>query len=119
MRVMSELIGAEVRGPDGEGMGVVEDVRLTRSGPPELPGAMARLEVAGLIVSRRRHVRLWGYERSPDIGPWLLRVIVRRLSRGAHFLPWEDFRWDADGVVRSRRPLRELRPAADLPARPH
>jgi sporulation protein YlmC with PRC-barrel domain len=114
---MSEVLGAEVRGPDGERIGVVEDVRLVADGPPQGAG-MARLRVVALVVAPRRHVRLWGYEREPDIGPWLLRAIVRTLSRGAHNLDWDDFEFDhgEDGahVVHSRRPKDELTRTRDL-----
>jgi sporulation protein YlmC with PRC-barrel domain len=114
------LLGAEVRGPDGEHIGVVEDVRLEADGPPQGAG-MARLRVRALVVSPRRHVRLWGYERRPDIGPWLVRAIVRRLSRGAHNLDRDDFTI-ASGprdrlVVHSRLPKDHLPLTRDIPAR--
>lgn len=115
---VSELIGATVYGPDGERIGVVEDVRLAQDGPPQ--GHLhARIRVAGLIVAPRRYVRLWGYERRPDIGPWLIRAIVRRLSHGAHGVRWSDVRWDpVAGVVRCRLPRSALSAAYDLPATP-
>lgn len=115
---VSELIGAPVYGPDGERIGVVEDVRLAQDGPPQ--GHLhTRIRVAGLIVAPRRHVRLWGYERRPDIGPWLIRAIVRRLSHGAHGVRWADVRWDpVAGVVHCRLPKRALSAAYDLPATP-
>jgi len=117
---LGQLLGAEVRGPGGELIGVVEDVRLRVDGPPQGPG-MARLRVSALVVAPRRHVRLWGYERRPDIGPWLLRVIVRALSRGAHALDWDDFtiehRPHDTLAVRSRRPKHELPLARDIPVR--
>jgi hypothetical protein len=116
--LLSQLLGAEVRGPAGERIGVVEDVRLVADGPPQEPG-MARLRVRALVVSPRPHVRLWGYERDPDVGPWLIRVIVRTLSRGAHNLDWDDFEVDHGEplVVRSRLPREELPRTRDIPAR--
>jgi hypothetical protein len=52
-----------------------------------------------------------------DIGPWLLRAIVRRLSHGAHGMRWADVCWDpAAGVVHCRLPRSALSAAYDLPA---
>ena len=117
---VSQLLGADVRGPDGERIGVVEDVRLIADGPPQ-GGGMARLRLRALVVAPRRHVRLWGYERDPDVGPWLIRAIVRALSEGARNLDWDDFELEhgADGqvVVRSRLPKGELPRTRDIPAR--
>jgi hypothetical protein len=117
---VSSLLGAPVHGPDGERIGVVEDIRLVADGPPQGAG-MARLRVRELVVAPRRHVRLWGYERDPDIGPWLVRVVVRALSRGAHALDWDDFRLehgaDSRPVVHSRLPRHRLPHARDIPAR--
>lgn len=114
---MSELLAAEVRGPAGEAIGVVVDVRLIQDGPPQ-GFLLARIRVAALVVGPRRHVRLWGYERSPDVGPWPIRAIVRGLSHGARSLDWADCRLERTGsalVVHSRLPRDRLPRSRDLP----
>ena len=117
---IGELIGTEVRGPDGGRLGVVVDVRMTCIGPAPRPGAMATPVLTALIVGVREHVRLWGYERHQHIGPWVIRFIVRRLNRGAHSLAWDDVALGYEGpdghlIVHSRLPKDALPLVRDLP----
>ena len=42
----------------------------------------------GLVVAGRHEGSLLGYDRRAGQGPWLLRVLIRRLHRNAGFAPW-------------------------------
>ena len=83
----SDLLGVTVYDGHGQRLGVVTDLRCVQDGP--LRGSMQALRVSALIVSRRHTGALLGYDRSSQKGPWLIRVIVRRLHRSAVLIPWE------------------------------
>ena len=101
----SEVLGRPVLGPDGRPHGHVIDVRLVQDGP--LMGAYAAFRVQGLVVGHHSLAAHLGYDRA---GPWLVRSVVRLLTRGNRFLPWEDARLE-EGVVRTDRDeLEPLRP---------
>jgi sporulation protein YlmC with PRC-barrel domain len=110
---LSELLGLDVVDPAGERVGSVADVRLVRDGPPQGLG-LARLRVAGLVVSPRHGGRLLGYERTPLEGPWLVRTLVMAFNKGTHYLPWEWVDGVEDGVVRTSRPASDLPPVPPL-----
>jgi hypothetical protein len=87
-----------VQRPDGTRLGRVLDVRLERerSDPGE------RMRVVGLVVGHGRPGSYFGYDRRPDMGPWLIRVVVRWLHRHSAYVDLADLLeldWDA-GVVR-------------------
>ena len=82
----SELIGMEVVDSTGEGVGVVTDLRCVQDGP--LRGAMCLPRVHALVVSRHHVGSLLGYDRRPQQGPWLVRMIVRILHHGLIVVPW-------------------------------
>jgi hypothetical protein len=87
MRV-SDLIGAEVRGPNGRPGAVVTDVRLIADGPPRGLTGSATLRLDGLVLSRHHVGSLLGYDRTPGIGPWLVAAIVRRMHREMRYAEW-------------------------------
>jgi hypothetical protein len=60
---------------------------------------MAAPRVHQLIVSRRRVGSLLGYDRSEQQGPWLVRIIVRRLHRQLVFIPWENIEVGDDAIT--------------------
>lgn len=95
---LGDLLGAEVRGPQGEPVGVVTDVRLEVRRTPA-SGDAFDLRLVGLLVSRRHTGSLLGYERGHSRGPWLVRMLVRLLHRGARYVPWSE-------VVSTGPPLR-------------
>jgi sporulation protein YlmC with PRC-barrel domain len=109
---LSELMGREVLDSAGTRAGSVIDVRLIQDGPPQESG-MARLRVAGLIVSPRRAGRLLGYERRPRGGPALIRKAVLAWTRGTVFVPWE---WAElrDGQIHLTHPASALPPLEPL-----
>jgi hypothetical protein len=101
-RRLSELIGMQVRFADGDEGREVIDVRLSATGT--VTGHLPELAVSGLLVGRVRPGTLFGYDRDPDMGPWMIRTIVRAIHRHTGYLEWSDVEqidWDA-GVVRVR-----------------
>ena len=95
---LSDLLGANVIGADGDLLGLVSDVRLTQVGPvPPDPAVKATFVVESLLVSTRHTGSLFGYERRPSQGPALLRMIVRALHRRATIVNWAAVTdWDAE-----------------------
>jgi len=85
MRV-SDLLGKDVIDAQGNRLGVVTDLRCVQDGP--LRGLNASLRIDGLLVSRRHTGALLGYDRR-DQGPWLVRVVVRRLHGGLREVSWD------------------------------
>lgn len=69
-------------GADGGELGHVNDVRVVRRPGGALP------VVDGIVVGDRHAGSLLGYDRRPEQGPWLVRVVVRRLHRHACYVPW-------------------------------
>ena len=84
----SDLIGKEVRDPDGTRVGIVTDLRCVQDGPPR--GAMAALRVEALLISRRHTGALLGYEPGRSQGPASIRALIRLLHRDARIVPWEN-----------------------------
>ena len=97
-RRLNELLQMPVQAPDGRRLGRVLDVRLERETTE--PGE--RIRVIGLVVGRGRPGSYFGYDRRPDMGPWLVRSVVRRLHRHSAYADLDDLvelDWDA-GVIR-------------------
>jgi hypothetical protein len=97
-RRLNQLLQMPVQDLDGVRLGRPLDVRLARetSDPGE------RIKVIGLVVGRGRPGSYFGYDRRPDMGPWLVRSVVRRLHRHsayADLTDLEELDWDA-GVIR-------------------
>jgi sporulation protein YlmC with PRC-barrel domain len=100
-RRLNDLLQMPVQGQDGVSIGRVLDVRLEHETVE--PGD--RIRVTGLVVGRGRPGSYFGYDRRPDMGPWLVNRIVRRLHRHSGYVSVDDLDeldWDA-GVVRIRR----------------
>jgi hypothetical protein len=85
---LSSLLGMHVTFRDGRDGDQVTDVRLSEG--DRVGGAIGELVVAGFIVGRRRPGTLFGYDRHPSMGPWVLRRLVRFLHRRTGYLTWED-----------------------------
>lgn len=99
---LTDLLGMGVVFADGRECDQVVDVRLAPS--VRVPGPLAELVVEGLLVGRMRPGTLFGYDRHPTQGPWVIKKIVRFLHRHTGYVGWdgvEDIDWDA-GVVRLR-----------------
>ena len=110
-RRLSDLVGMQVRFADGDEAREVIDVRLSPT--DTVNGELPELAVSGLLVGRARPGTLFGYDRDPDMGPWIIRAVVRAIHRHTGYLEWADVEqvdWDAR-VVRVR--IDEVR---DMPA---
>lgn len=95
----NDLLGMRIRFADGREGDQVMDVRLTPSA--RVPGVLAELVVEGIIAGRMRPGTLFGYDRNPEQGPWLVRAVLRLLHRHTGYVAWDDVEridWDA-GVV--------------------
>jgi sporulation protein YlmC with PRC-barrel domain len=107
---LNELLQMPVQGLDGARLGRVLDVRLE----PETRDEEERIRATGLVVGRGRPGSYFGYDRRPDMGPWLVRKVVRRLHRHSAYAALDDLDeldWDA-GVIRvDRDRLQELKAA--------
>lgn len=101
-RRLSELLGLAVQFADGRAAGFVNDVRLGST--DRVRGLHCELATEGLVVGRRRHGSLLGYDRRPRQGPVMVRLLVRALHRHSGYVPWtsvRDIDWD-QGVLSLR-----------------
>ncbi|HEX5087621.1 MAG TPA: hypothetical protein VFV89_07425 [Nocardioides sp.] len=97
-RRLNQLLQMTVQDLDGVRLGRPLDVRLERetSDPGE------RIKVVGLVVGKGRPGSYFGYDRRPDMGPWLVRTVVRWLHRHSVYVDLADLDeldWEA-GVIR-------------------
>lgn len=99
---LGELLGMPVIRADGSKAGYVRDLRLERR-PDD-----GHLRAAGIIVDTRHAGSMLGYDRSSRQGPLVLRLVIRRLHRGAGYAPWQQADIDWSGrLVRVRNNLLE------------
>jgi sporulation protein YlmC with PRC-barrel domain len=73
-RRLGTLTGMDVLEPDGQRIGRVLDARFE-------PGPQGRHVLATLVVGHGHPGSLLGYDRRPDMGPWLIRQAVGWLHR--------------------------------------
>ena len=109
---LNDLLGMQIRYADGTDGARVIDVRLAPG--PRVPGPLAELVVDGMVVGKMRPGTLFGYDRHPTQGPWLLRQVIGFLHRHTGYLEWADVEridWDARVVHVRRTSRRELTPA--------
>ena len=95
---LNELLQMDVQSGDGGRVGRVLDLRLE----PEDGAPGKRIRAAGLVVGHGRPGSYFGYDRRPDMGPWLVNRVVRRLHRHSAYAAIDDLEeldWDA-GVIR-------------------
>jgi sporulation protein YlmC with PRC-barrel domain len=114
---LSELLDREVLDQGGHRVGFVADIRLVQDGPRLGPHGQA-WRVAGLVVVQNRHMRLLGYER--NAGPRLLAAIVRWLTGGVVFVPWDQIDAPVGGATLTLKitAAEQLLPLEGLPSRP-
>jgi sporulation protein YlmC with PRC-barrel domain len=106
---LDELLQMSVRDRTGRRMGRVLDVRLERETTPA-----KRLRVIGLVVGAGRPGSYFGYDRRPDMGPWLVNRVVRRLHRDSAYAALDDLDdldWEAGVITVDRDRLRRLEAA--------
>jgi len=85
---LNDLLGMHIRFANGADGDQVTDVRL-RPGD-RVHGVLAELVTEGLVVGKRRPGTLFGYDRDPRRGPWMIGVDVRFRHRHTRYLPWDD-----------------------------
>jgi hypothetical protein len=89
---LSELLGRDVVDEDGRRLGIVHDVRLV--GDARADGApLDDLRIDLLVVGRAGVAARLGYGPNGVRGPWMLRVLARRLERRIDGIPWEQVTW--------------------------
>lgn len=98
-RVLSDLLGTQVVGADGDEVGrVIEVVASAR----ERTGLeLGPLTVEAVVCSRRHLGAELGYTMSPQ-GPWLLKALMRLFHRGDRLVSVDDFDdldWDAGRIT--------------------
>lgn len=99
---LSDLLGMGVVFADGRDGDQVVDVRLAPSA--RVAGPLAELVVDGMLVGRMRPGTLFGYDRHPTQGPWVVNRIVRHLHRHTGYVGWDEVErvdWEA-GLVHLR-----------------
>ncbi len=110
---LTDLLGMHVRFADGRDGDQVTDVRLVPSA--RVPGPLAEYVVEGLIVGKRRPGTLFGYNRHPSQGPWLVRAVVGWLHRHTGYLSWDDVDHIDWQERRVQLRVMELRPLGNAP----
>jgi hypothetical protein len=88
----SDLLASHVTGPGGDRVGVVIDVRARIED-------RGRLILEGLVLGRRP-LRLFGYERRAERGPFLLERFESFLHRGTKFANMDQLEISETGQVR-------------------
>jgi hypothetical protein len=107
---LDDLLGMTVRFADGRHGDQVTDVRLVPG--DRVRGQLAELVTEGLVVGRHRPGTLFGYDRHPERGPWLIGVVMRLVHRHTGYLEWGDVTridWPERVVHVDRTALREVR----------
>jgi hypothetical protein len=79
----SDLIGHIVHRPDGTALGRVADI-IARTGPD------GTYTVEAVLVSNRRRLRLFGYERPEITGPWIIAKLAAALQGPLTEIPLGD-----------------------------
>jgi hypothetical protein len=82
MRV-SDLLGRTAVSVDGTDLGRIIELYAT-------VGRDGEITVTAAAVSRRRNLRLLGYERPEIRGPWLIAALARWLQGPVSVVPIED-----------------------------
>jgi hypothetical protein len=84
-RLVTELLGARVQTPDGRSLGVVLDIGCAALERSE--SVVGRLRVTSLLCGTRQTGARLGYAEDPDMGPWLLARLLRRVHRADRRVP--------------------------------
>jgi hypothetical protein len=109
---VNDLLGMRVEFSDGRAGDQVTDVRLVAG--DRVRGSLSELVVEGMVIGRRRPGTLLGYDRRPQQGPWMVRVIMRFVHRHTGYAEWSDIErldWQSRTVHLRTAELRRLQPA--------
>jgi hypothetical protein len=109
---LGDLLGREIRTPEGNSLGIAHDAFLSRDGP-YLPGFGPALRLHALLIGPPSIASRLGLDRPDSTGPWPLHRWGQRALQHARLLLWEDLEIHDDHIV-SRRPLQQLE-RADQP----
>jgi hypothetical protein len=119
---LSDLLEHDVVDQHGHRWGQVHDVYLVQDGPVVGPAAAA-FRLHGLVAGRGAFGTQLGYVGRPGYGedqqtrgPWVIGALVRRLHRGAVYIPWADVVEVRARQITVQRPPEGFEPAAS--ARP-
>jgi hypothetical protein len=110
-RRLNELLGMHVRFADGRDGEKVIDVRVEPG--DRVRGTLSELVVEGFVIGKGRPGSLFGYDRDPSMGPWMIRVIVRALHRHTGYTRWADVErvdWESRIVHLRTNELQDLAP---------
>ena len=109
-RRLNHLLAMHVVFADGRDGDQVADVRMVHG--DRVRGTASELVVDGFVIGRRRPGTLFGYDRHPSMGPWMIRILIRFLHRHTGYVAWDDVeRIDWDGRIVHLR-VNDLRPLA-------
>lgn len=109
-RLLSDLLGAQMRSAADDDLGTVLDVSAEAVAPTE--AAVGVLRVRGLSFGVRATGTELGYTEAPGRGPYLLATVFRRLHRNHRYGPIEavaGIDWH-EGVVTLTRAARPIHP---------
>ena len=95
--LLGELLSRPVE-CEGRRVGFVVDVRLVLHGEAE-PGGLARPEVVGVVVGRRRGLGFLGYERTDMTRPVLVHRYLAWRQRGSFLVDVSDVLEVGDSVA--------------------
>lgn len=85
---LSDLLGSQVIGEDGKGIGRVHEVRTIQDGPlQDAFGAALRIE--GLVVGRGSIGTRLGLDRPDARSPAAVRIIFEGVKGARLFVPWD------------------------------
>jgi hypothetical protein len=79
----SDLIGQPARRPDGTVLGRIADIHAH----PESDGTYT---VRAVLISKRRQLRLFGYQRPEITGPWIIARLAKALQGPLREIPIAD-----------------------------
>jgi hypothetical protein len=85
---LNDLLGMSVHFADGRDGERVIDVRVEPG--DRARGVLSEQVVVGFLIGKGRPGSLFGYDRRPSMGPWVIRKVVRFLHRHTTYLPWAD-----------------------------
>ena len=95
---LSDVLRHEVFDGRGKSLGRIQDVRLVQDGP-EIGKFGPSLRVDGVVIGRQAAGVRLGYHRDEVRGPWVLRVVFRRLEKRGRFARWDQLDIGDDRIV--------------------
>lgn len=111
MRI-SDLLGAHVYDRNGEKIGTVHDVRMTRDGP--MVGDFgAAYSVHGIVIGELGLATRLGFDRRKVLEPAPLKGLFRWLLRKNRYATWDQIGLVAERAIRLRVAAADLEPPGE------